>query len=85
VTVARRYPGSAAAADSGALAVGSQAAAVVAEGGVDAAADLAAQRAVWVAAAADAAYAEEAGDASSSRGAHTTGDPHSIAPNSRRR
>jgi hypothetical protein len=56
----------------------------VAEEDADAAADLGAQQAVWVASAADAAYAEEAADASNSRGARTTGDLHRSVPNSRR-
>jgi hypothetical protein len=82
--VVRHRPDSAAAADSGAQVVESPAAEVVAEEDAVEAADLGARQAVWAAAVADAVGAAATADASSNRGAHTTGDLHSSAPNSRR-
>jgi hypothetical protein len=82
--VAHHRPGSAAAADSGAQAAELPAAGVVEEAGADVAADLGAPRAAWAAAVADAVGAAAAADASSNRGAHTKGGPHSSVPNSRR-
>ena len=76
-------PGSAAAADSGGRgSVESPAAGVVAAAGAAVAADWDALRVAWVAVAA--ADAAALAGASSNRGAHTRGGPHSSVPNSRR-
>jgi hypothetical protein len=73
---------SAAAADSGGRGSVELPAAAVGAAGAVVAADLDAQQAAWAAVVAADVAAEA--DASSNRGAHTKGDPHSSVPNSRR-
>jgi hypothetical protein len=83
-----RYPGSAAAADSGDLVAHAADSGAAGDRGdhaaaADGAADWGAQKGAWAAAVAAAVGAAASADASSNRGGHTKDDPHSSVPNSR--